>query len=512
MMGRRRFGWGSLIVVAITALSGCGKDEPGPTESATGGSAGTTSSGGSPGAGAPSSGGATGGAVGAAGAPSEGGAAGVAGAPSSGGAGGLAGAPSSGGAVGGAGAPNGGGAAGVPGGGGAAGAAVSPVTWSRVGSGDGFDGEDPTVLIVGDAPALGYAFIDSGPEWYPHLHFWTDGAWGASVGEPTPAETTGSSYRSTAFCSDGTSVFIAHELPGDGAAEGNEFYDRTFVFRFEDDAWDTWGGGDQVSLPADSGQSSDEPGIACAAGTDPVVSWTQLVENTDEDADSGWAATVSESGFTRTGPLESVVDATYLTSVRITTPVVDSDGAAFVAAWEDNGDGGQVLRVYDLSAAGAPLGPAVATDLTDSAPREPAEPALLLDDGAPVVAWEAALDDSGERDIYAAQWTGSEWESLGTGPIRAYPDTHFDARDPALVLADGVPTLAWAEQEEGGAMSIFVARFDGTDWVLVGDALNIDPDRDTEDPSIAYGDGTLYVAFEEFVDGARQIFVQAAAP
>ena len=53
------------------------------------------------------------------------------------------------------------------------------------------------------------------------------------------------------------------------------------------------------------------------------------------------------------------------------------------------------------------------------------------------------------------------------------------------------------------------ARWTGSDWSLLGDVLNVDPERDTEDPSIAVHDGVLYVAFEEFVDGGRQIFVKA---
>jgi hypothetical protein len=57
-------------------------------------------------------------------------------------------------------------------------------------------------------------------------------------------------------------------------------------------------------------------------------------------------------------------------------------------------------------------------------------------------------------------------------------------------------------------MSLFVARWTGTEWSRIGDVLNVDPTRAAEDPSIAVANGVIYLAFEEFVDGARQIFVK----
>ena len=84
--------------------------------------------------------------------------------------------------------------------------------------------------------------------------------------------------------------------------------------------------------------------------------------------------------------------------------------------------------------------------------------------------------------------------------------------NPDLAVVNGMLYLAWAESSQYEGPFIFVARWDstGSQWLLDGDKLNVDLAREALDPSLAYssGDNTLYVAFEEYVDGWPQIFVK----
>jgi hypothetical protein len=391
-------------------------------------------------------------------------------------------------------------------GGNSEGGAAVLAAFSRLGTGDGFEGEDPVVMWADSGPALGYTIFDVGPR----LHFFDDGQWAASVSDPTSGPGVLNAYRLTGFCSDGTSVYLAHTQIGDGAGDLNN---HLFVYRYRASSWSLFGGG-EVSLSAAVAFSPWEPGIACPAGDDPAVTWVQTPAPPGEDPKdaAGWVATLTSSHFTRSTALGSLTHPDYVTDVRVTSVAREAGGPAYVATWEDDGTGRQQLFVYGFDGAATnAIGASVGTDETAGAPVEPYEPAIAVDSGDPVVAWEAASDSDGTRDIFAARYDGSDWEPLGEGPIRGFGDDHFTSREPALVASDGDLYLAWAESSESRPMSIFVARWTGSDWERLGDVLNVDPERDTEDPSIAVHDGVLYVAFEEFVDGGRQIFVKAGA-
>jgi hypothetical protein len=442
------------------------------------------------------SGGGGGGGSGPAGAGGEFGAAGVG--ASEGGAAGASGSIGEGGSA--------GASAGRGQGGNSQGGAAVLAAFSRLGTGDGFEGEDPVVMWANGGPALGYTVFDVGPR----LHFFEDEQWAASVSDPTSGPGVLNAYRLTGFCSDGTSVYLAHTEIGSGAGDLNN---HLFVYRYRAGSWAPFGGG-EVSLSAAVAFSPWEPGIVCPAGDDPAVTWVQTPAPPGQDLNeaAGWVATLTSSHFARSTAMESITNSDYLTDVRVTGVAREAGGPVYVATWEDDGAGREQLFVYEFDGATTDtVGTSIGFDETAGAPVEPYEPAIAVDSGHPVVAWEAASGSDGNRDIFAARYNGSDWEPLGEGPIRGFDDDHFTSREPALAASEGELYLAWAESSESRPMSIFVARWTGSDWERFGDVLNVDPERDTEDPSIAVHDGVLYVAFEEFVNGGRQIFVQAGA-
>jgi hypothetical protein len=79
-----------------------------------------------------------------------------------------------------------------------------------------------------------------------------------------------------------------------------------------------------------------------------------------------------------------------------------------------------------------------------------------------------------------------------------------------LIVIDGTPVVAWNETTESDGPQVYVARHDGTEWVVLCDAVNVDPSREALNPSLSFdaATSTLFVAFEEYVDGRPEIFVR----
>jgi hypothetical protein len=93
-------------------------------------------------------------------------------------------------------------------------------------------------------------------------------------------------------------------------------------------------------------------------------------------------------------------------------------------------------------------------------------PALTIDGtGQPVVAWHEMAD--GNYSIMVKAWTGAAWQLLGDGPVDLAPGSNSQA--PALVTGcDGYPVAAWGEDH-----AVYVKRWDGAAWQQLGGALNV---------------------------------------
>lgn len=78
----------------------------------------------------------------------------------------------------------------------------------------------------------------------------------------------------------------------------------------------------------------------------------------------------------------------------------------------------------------------------------------------PVVAWAERV--SGEARIFVRRWNGASWEVMGSVPN---PIVGVDAKD--LTLATGgsdLPVVAWTEVDAAQKSVVFVYRWDGTRW------------------------------------------------
>ncbi|RYZ17775.1 MAG: hypothetical protein EOO70_00970 [Myxococcaceae bacterium] len=81
----------------------------------------------------------------------------------------------------------------------------------------------------------------------------------------------------------------------------------------------------------------------------------------------------------------------------------------------------------------------------------------------PVVAW--AESDGATKNIYVARWTGSAWSMLGAA-LNGLTAAGTNAANPSLVIDNSsAPLVAWDETTGNGAgRSIFISRWTGTTW------------------------------------------------
>jgi hypothetical protein len=135
--------------------------------------------------------------------------------------------------------------------------------------------------------------------------------------------------------------------------------------------------------------------------------------------------------------------------------------------------------------------------------RYAGSPSLVLNtqDRATVAFTEA---NSG-FDVFVKRWTGSAWSLLGksvnggTGLANA-PKVALDKK--------GNPTVAWLEN--AGSIKVFVRRWDGKNWVALGGFLNVDPKSYAESCSLALdGAGNPVVIWsEEVTRTQRRVYVK----
>jgi hypothetical protein len=86
-------------------------------------------------------------------------------------------------------------------------------------------------------------------------------------------------------------------------------------------------------------------------------------------------------------------------------------------------------------------------------------------DGKPVIAWSEA--DASSRSVYAAHWTGTNWESLGAA-LDAVPGNNTPADHPALIVdGSNFPFLVWDEitgVSSPSVQELYARRWNGGAW------------------------------------------------
>ena len=154
-----------------------------------------------------------------------------------------------------------------------------------------------------------------------------------------------------------------------------------------------------------------------------------------------------------------------------------------------------------------------ASPINVAADKTVGEPSFANVNGVPFVAWSEE-DDGGRLRIRVARLNsaGTDWQEVvgGTNPINH--DADEDARKPSIANIGGVPYVAWVEQGSGGQQDLRVARLNstGTDWEEIGaNPIDNDDDASSDSPSLASIAGVPYVAWEE-IDAGTNVQIRVA--
>lgn len=131
-------------------------------------------------------------------------------------------------------------------------------------------------------------------------------------------------------------------------------------------------------------------------------------------------------------------------------------------------------------------------------PPDGQNPSMALgNDGNPIVVYEGGTAGVGANwDIYVKRWNGQSWVQLG-GTLDM--DTTKTIGNPVVAVnpVSGNPVVAWWERSNTADV-IYVKGWNGSSWISLGGALNIDSTQDARFPSIAIGqDGKPVVAWWE---------------
>jgi hypothetical protein len=129
----------------------------------------------------------------------------------------------------------------------------------------------------------------------------------------------------------------------------------------------------------------------------------------------------------------------------------------------------------------------------------------------PYVAW-TERSVAGNSQLFVKRWDGTTWTLVGSGTVNNDVNTGWAYR-PAIVadVASSSLYLAWVEQQNlGQKAQTYVSRYAAGQWTTLGGPLNVDTvSGSAQRASIAIVNGQPNVAWGEVKFGSlRQIFVK----
>ncbi len=148
-----------------------------------------------------------------------------------------------------------------------------------------------------------------------------------------------------------------------------------------------------------------------------------------------------------------------------------------------------------------PVGEAVNID----SGRNALSPSLSMAGSSPYVAW-MEYDDKGVSQIYVKRWDGKEWGLMGSS---LNINSSMSATVPSLCTKGTIPYVSWTEVGDNGVPALYVKQWKRNSWIQTEGPLNVDTGRAAAAPSIAIKDNTLYAAFTELDQrGIYQLYVR----
>jgi hypothetical protein len=189
---------------------------------------------------------------------------------------------------------------------------------------------------------------------------------------------------------------------------------------------------------------------------------------------------------------------------RAANPTLSATGPVPYVAWSEYNDQ-RIFRLYvkHLSEDGWRMAGIEGLNISPS--RDAIEPALALQGPVPYITW-IELSDQNFYQVYVKRWDGSYWDLLG-GSLNMDPMSH--ASSPSIAFLGETPYTAWIEINAEGVSQLHVKHWDNGSWLPDGKSLNIDPGHHALSPSIAQRGATLYVTWAEHdANGVSRIHVK----
>ncbi|WP_075207313.1 Ig-like domain-containing protein [Archangium violaceum] len=168
------------------------------------------------------------------------------------------------------------------------------------------------------------------------------------------------------------------------------------------------------------------------------------------------------------GPLHAVGGNTLLKDTAMALDGQDNP----VVAWSEEATAGGKSSIYVYRWDGNAFTP-IGSALNGTSSGSAYKPALVLDgSGNPIVAWQES--DGFNENIYIRRWTGTTWQSVGSGVISAENDTRSSpvatpARNPSLAIRGNDIYVAWDEMNIDEFSAIYVWKsVNGAAFTSVG--------------------------------------------
>ncbi len=281
--------------------------------------------------------------------------------------------------------------------------------------------------------------------------------------------------KDPALATDGTSLYVAWSEESSPFTQLDDAWPHIYVSHFSGGSWSPLGTA-FTSISFDTFEAH-LPSLAVVNGV-PWVSYyqgsntgqTAKVYSSSWDGASNWIGgalgVVSTKGFQGQSQVIGVGGAPHVALLEVDETVYPQ--RTMVRVWAQTGSG--------WSQKGSALNQKTVTGDT-------ALSVSIASDGVnPLAAWSEYVhtengngyDYDSNPQIFVSQWNGSQWVPLGSA-LNIDPANGW-AYDPSIAYVNGAPYVAWVERTQAGNNQLYVKTWNGTAWVLVGPgALNQAP-------------------------------------
>jgi len=268
--------------------------------------------------------------------------------------------------------------------------------------------------------------------------------------------------KEPSIASDGSSVFVAWSEVGSPFDSSDAAWPHVYANQYIGGSWLSLGGFISAST-----LEAHQPSMAIIAGA-PWASWYEALNGfPPQIAAKSWNGSSWQGGyigmvgssntFQSRSQLVDVGGTPYIAFLEVNKNTFPQAAFAYVKAW--NGS------VWNLVGSG-PLNQASA-----SAGTTAASISIASNGTHPYVTWTEYTRTVGTPDtdtnpqVYVSTWTGSQWVRLG-GSLNVSPAGW--AYDASIAVLNGTPYVAWTERTQTGNAQLYVASWNGSQWILVG--------------------------------------------